>query len=125
MLRHSLHTRGKSCLGPPCSAPAFPKGGACGSGGWCEWFGPGPTEPVPTLSPVVATIAGMDATIRAYDSEIEQMAEERYPETQLLRQVAGVGLITATTFVLTVEDPTRFPRSLKHRLLPGSSSPTG
>lgn len=59
---------------------------------------------------MVATIAGMDTTIRAYDSDIEQMAEERYPETQLLRQVAGVGPITATTFVLTVEDPTRFPR---------------
>jgi transposase len=70
-----------------------------------------PDELVPALSPVVTTIAGMDATIRAYDKEIESMAEERYPETRLLRQVAGVGPITATTFVLTVEDPTRFPRS--------------
>jgi transposase len=38
------------------------------------------------------------------------MATERYPETELLQQVAGVGPITAATFVLTVEDPTRFPR---------------
>jgi transposase len=39
------------------------------------------------------------------------MAKERYPETELLRQVPGVGAITATTFVLTVEDPARFPRA--------------
>jgi transposase len=39
------------------------------------------------------------------------MSRERYPETQLLRQVHGVGLITAATFVLTVEDPTRFGNS--------------
>jgi transposase len=70
-----------------------------------------PAELEPVLSPVVATIAGMDATIRAYDKQTEQMAEERYPETQLLQQVTGVGAITAATFVLTVEDPTRFVRS--------------
>jgi transposase len=39
------------------------------------------------------------------------MAEERYPETELLRQVPGVGPITATTYLLTLEDPARFPRS--------------
>jgi transposase len=39
------------------------------------------------------------------------LARNRYPETQLLRQVPGVGPITATTFVLTVEDPARFSRS--------------
>jgi transposase len=70
-----------------------------------------PVELAPVLSQVVATIAGMDATIHAYDKQIEQMAEERYPETRILQQVAGVGAITATTFVLTVEDPTRFSHS--------------
>ena len=70
-----------------------------------------PSELEPVLSPVVATIANMDKTIVAYDKQIEQMTEERYPETELLQQVAGVGAITAATFVLTVEDPTRFPHS--------------
>jgi hypothetical protein len=65
-----------------------------------------PSELEPVLSPVVATIANMDKTIVAYDKQIEQMTEERYPETELLQQVAGVGAITAATFVLTVEDPT-------------------
>jgi transposase len=34
-----------------------------------------------------------------------------YPETELLRQVEGVGALTALTFVLTLEDPHRFERS--------------
>ena len=69
-----------------------------------------PDELAPAVSPVIAVIAELDSRIRAYDTSIEHMAQERYPETQLLRQVAGVGPITATTFVLTVEDPSRFPR---------------
>jgi transposase len=70
-----------------------------------------PPEVVPALSPVLSAIAELTARIAAYDKQIEQMAKERYPETELLRQVPGVGAITATTFVLTVEDPSRFPRA--------------
>ncbi len=33
------------------------------------------------------------------------------PETELLRQVEGVGTLTALTFVLTLEDPYRFEKS--------------
>jgi len=69
-----------------------------------------PAELLPALSPIIDTIGGLDASIHAYDGEIESMAKGRYPETELLRQVAGVGTITAVTFVLTVEDPTRFAR---------------
>ena len=35
----------------------------------------------------------------------------KYPETQLLTQVGGVGILIALTFVLTVEDKNRFERS--------------
>ena len=56
-------------------------------------------------------IAGLDAQIRALDEKIEEMAKARYPETALLTQVAGVGTLTATVYVLTLEDPQRFPRS--------------
>lgn len=70
-----------------------------------------PPEVVPALSPVLSTIAELTVHITAYDKQIEKMAKERYPETELLRQVGGVGAITATTFVLTVEDPVRFPRA--------------
>jgi transposase len=67
-----------------------------------------PPELQPALSLIIATIVDMDARVGEYDKEIESVAGERYPETNLLRQVAGVGPITAATFVLTVEDPARF-----------------
>jgi transposase len=64
----------------------------------------------PALLGVIETIGRLTRLIRDYDKQIERMAQ-RYPETNLLRQVAGVGPITATSFVLTLEDPQRFPRS--------------
>jgi transposase len=42
---------------------------------------------------------------------LEAISRERYPETELLRQVEGVGPLTALTFVLTLEDPYRFEKS--------------
>jgi transposase len=39
------------------------------------------------------------------------ISEEHYPETALLRQVEGVGPLTALAFVLTLEDPYRFEKS--------------
>ncbi len=49
---------------------------------------------------------------REYDEQIENIAKSRYPEIELLKQVHGVGTLTALTYVLTVEDPYRFRRSL-------------
>lgn len=65
----------------------------------------------PALRPVLEQIAALTTTIRRYDRQIEQLARDRYPETALLRQVDGVGPITALAFVLKVEDPRRFRRS--------------
>ena len=39
------------------------------------------------------------------------ISKESYPETELLRQVEGIGPLTALTFVLTLEDPYRFEKS--------------
>jgi transposase len=39
------------------------------------------------------------------------LCQEHYPETGLLRQVEGIGVLTALTIVLTLEDPYRFERS--------------
>jgi transposase len=60
---------------------------------------------------VLETIASLTHKIRRYERHIEQLASERYPETCLLRQVSGVGPLTALSFVLTLEDPGRFRRS--------------
>ena len=82
-----------------------------------------PPEVVPALSPILSAIAELTVRITAYDKQIEEMAKERYPETELLRQVGGVGAITATTFVLTVEDPSSLSPGSRRRLLSRPSSP--
>ncbi len=64
-----------------------------------------PQELAPALGPILKTIASLTERIRDYDRKLEGVAEEIYPETKLLRQVHGVGVLTALTFVLTLEDP--------------------
>ncbi len=49
--------------------------------------------------------------IKQSDRVVLQLAETRYPETSVLRQVAGVGPLISLTFVLTIGDPTRFRKS--------------
>ena len=51
------------------------------------------------------------AYLRDYERQLETISKENYPETELLRQVEGVGALTALTFVLTLEDPYRFAKS--------------
>jgi transposase len=70
-----------------------------------------PQELAQALEPVLATIASLTERIKDYDRKLESMAEEVYPETGLLRQVRGVGSLTALAFVLTLEDSERFARS--------------
>jgi len=62
-------------------------------------------------APMLGMIETLSSEIRAADRRIEQLANERYPETKRLRQIAGVGPITSLCFVLTLEDPSRFPNS--------------
>jgi transposase len=57
-----------------------------------------------------AEIGSLTERIRQYDRRLEAIAKEHYPETELLREVEGVGPLTALTFVLTVEDPYRFEK---------------
>jgi transposase len=63
------------------------------------------------LAPVLEQIGSLTERIRDYDRRLEAIAKEHYPETEFLRQVEGIGPLTALTFVLTVEDPYRFERS--------------
>lgn len=66
---------------------------------------------LPAVGPLVSQIAEMTARIRRYDGHIEAMSQIRYPETECLRQVTGVGNLTALAYVLVIEDPTRFDKS--------------
>jgi transposase len=60
-----------------------------------------------TLKPVLEQIESLTERIRQYDVKLEQIARTKYPETELLRQVGGVGILIALTFVLTLEDAAR------------------
>jgi transposase len=65
----------------------------------------------PALEPILEQIGSLTERIHEYERQLETVSEEHYPETQLLRQVEGIGPITALTFVLTLEDPYRFEKS--------------
>jgi transposase len=70
-----------------------------------------PEALMPALGPVLEQIASLTERIKEYDRKLERISKERYPETALLRQVEGIGPLTALTFVLTLEDPYRFEKS--------------
>jgi transposase len=65
----------------------------------------------PALGPILEQIGSLTQRIRDYERRLETICQERYPETELLRQVEGIGPLTALTFVLTLEDPYRFEKS--------------
>ena len=98
------HVRGavKACGAalPSCTAEAFHRKAA-------EHI-PGGLRPA--LLPLVEAIGELTARIAAAGREVEALCEA-HPETRALRQVSGVGPITALTFVLTIEDPSRFPHN--------------
>ena len=70
-----------------------------------------PDALLPALEPILETIGSLTERIREYDRKLETVCQEHYPQTDLLRQVEGVGALTALTFVLTLEDPYRFEKS--------------
>ena len=63
------------------------------------------------LGPVLEQIATMTMKIKQYDRQIQELGQAKYPETQALLKVHGVGHITALTFVLTLGSKERFKQS--------------
>lgn len=70
-----------------------------------------PSEVREVLLPLVQLVGALSSCIKAYDETIEELGSEKYPHTKLLRQVKGVGPITALAYVLTLENPERFATS--------------
>lgn len=60
------------------------------------------------LRPLMVVLEQISGQIKSYDKQIDELCEARYPQTRLLRQVKGVGPLTALYFVLMVGDPMRF-----------------
>ena len=60
------------------------------------------------IEPTLQVIDMLTTKIKELDKKIEQLGREKYPITLHLRQIPGVGPITALAFVLIVGDPERF-----------------
>jgi transposase len=99
------HTRGtvKAVGGrlPSSSAPAFAR----------KVMPHVPAGLEPAVQPVLGLIAALTQAIRTMERQLATLATTRYPETQQLRQVSGVGPLTALAYVLTLEEPHRFRTS--------------
>ena len=65
----------------------------------------------PALLPMVEMIGSLSEQIKAYEKKLAEVVEQRYPEARLLLAIHGVGVLTALSFVLVLEDPERFATS--------------
>jgi transposase len=70
-----------------------------------------PVEIREALLPLVQIADALGDCIKEYDGRIEELASQKYGHTKLLRQVKGVGPITALAYVLTLEKAERFAKS--------------
>jgi transposase len=69
-----------------------------------------PPELVPALAPLVETLRKVNEQIASHDRQLEQLAVS-CPTTARLSEVSSIGPITALTFRLTIEDPSKFKKS--------------
>jgi transposase len=86
---------------PSCSSKSFPRRVR-------DYL---PEEVLQLVAPALEAIASLTAQIGEYDRRLELEAQRSFPECEALRQVPGVGPLTALTFVVTLDDPSRFRRS--------------
>ena len=63
------------------------------------------------IEPSLRVLDTMKEQILSLDRSIEKLCQEKYPETRLLRNIRGIGPITALCFVLTIGEPDRFERA--------------
>jgi len=86
---------------PKCSSPSFGK----------KVKDAIPETVREALTPLVQLADALSDCIQSYDQKIEELGSEKYGHTKLLRQVKGVGPITALAYVLTLENPEHFAKS--------------
>lgn len=85
----------------------------CSAESFCRHLDELPDQRREALEPLMDVIATMTQKIRDYDRKIAELGQTAFPETELLRQIGGVGPVTALAFVSTIEDPNRFPQTRK------------
>jgi len=65
-----------------------------------------------SILPILEMIDTLTVKIKRYDKQIEKLSRTKYAkENSILQQVNGVGPITALTFILILETPSKFLRS--------------
>ena len=70
-----------------------------------------PLELAPALNPMLRLIEQVNVQIKHFEQEMARLSKDRYPFTQLLKQISGIGLVVSLSYVLTLDDPKRFMRS--------------
>jgi transposase len=68
----------------------------------------GDKELLEMLEPMLQSLDVMSVKIKEMDKAVEKLCAEKYPVTGRLRQICGIGPVTALNFVLVIEDPERF-----------------
>jgi len=70
-----------------------------------------PAIVLPAIRPLLDLIDTLSVVIKQFEQELADIVQQRYPETERLQQVTGVGPITSMAFVLSIDDPARFASS--------------
>lgn len=60
------------------------------------------------MMPLLDQIETLTQTIRHYDQALAKLSKTAYPETACLRQIQGVGPVSALAFILTLDSAERF-----------------
>ena len=76
-----------------------------------EDLNPDKPEVIELVQPSLDVIDLLSEKIKYFDKRVLEMADKEYPETKLLRQLSGVGALTALSFLLIIDDPNRFKNS--------------
>jgi len=63
------------------------------------------------VEPLLHSIDALSAQIKMLEDKLEELARIQYPDTERLKQISGVGPITALFYILTLESPARFPHN--------------
>lgn len=71
-----------------------------------------PAALLPAIEPLLHSIEVLSEEIHDLDRRVSELADDKYgPATGAMRQIAGVGQLTAVAFVLVIRDPYRFKKS--------------
>jgi transposase len=70
-----------------------------------------PVELREALEPLLRAIEETTTKMRGLERKIEALAAAKYPVSEKLAAIGGVGRLTALAFMLVIEDPQRFAKS--------------